>query len=386
MLIPEKDIQIVGAGIAGLTTALALKKAGLRSYISESSSSNAQSGAGIVLSINAMNVLEHLGVAGEIENKGRVIKEIIIAAPDGKVLSKNDLHKISKQYGHNSVAIHRKELHNILSNKLPEQTILYNKKCIQIDMDNNLCLFEDDSSTPFDVLIGCDGVNSNIRKSIGLDTPSRDASQICYRGITNLSHSDYDTGLFSETWGYGKRFGFANIGGNSIYWYATFRKDQYSDIPSSQIKTLLLKEFSDWWEPIPDIISHQDNNKILRNDLYDKKPCKIWNKRNIVLLGDAIHPTTPNMGQGAGMAIESAAILANQLARYQELQAALRHYQALRYPRTKSVTQQSWHIGNMSNLHNKTACYIRNFILQNTPDWITEKSVKKLMGYNALNQ
>jgi len=370
----KQNVVIIGGGIGGLVTALSLQKAGIESKVYELEQPGQVSGAGIVLSVNAMKVLAQIGVAENVIRQGRVISEVSIANKNGEILSSNDL--VIKNTPHNilSVAIHRKRLHKILADELHEGVIKYSKKCISIDTETNVCSFEDGEQSPFSLLIGCDGINSVVRSQIGLNQPSRDANQICYRGTLSINNTQYRKGKFIETWGEAKRFGFVNIGENEIYWFATFRKDKFGSIAPCEVKALLMKEFSDWWGPIPEIVRLQEGRSILRNDLYDRKPVNTWSAQNVVLLGDAIHATTPNAGQGAAMAIESAAELAECLTKIDHLDDALNTYQIHRVARTRKVTELSRQIGRIGNMQGGFRCALRNTLVRGVPDWVLNKS------------
>lgn len=376
----ESKIVVIGAGIGGLVIALALHKQGVKTRIYESARRDEKFGAGIILSVNAMKVLSTLDVAEKVVEQGRVVNEISLIDPKGKILSRNRLDDSGSLP---AVAIHRKKLHQILSNSLPND-IQFSKKCIAVDTGKSNCFFKDES-VEFDLLIGSDGINSIVRSEIGIDQPIRDANQICYRGTLSLDSGTYDKQKFFEAWGNGKRFGFVNIGINQIYWYATLRKDCFGKINPNQVKEVLLKEFSEWSQPIPEIISSQNETEILRNDLYDRMPVKNWSVGNIVLLGDAIHSTTPNLGQGAAMAIESGAVLAKYLMSGNELSESLQLYQQHRIERTRKVTEMSRMIGRMGNTQGRFICGFRNSFMGLMPDWISNRSANELFYADVLN-
>lgn len=376
----NKNIVIIGAGIGGLVTALSLQKSGVRSKIYESKEQNKESGAGIILSINAMKVLARLGVTESIMKQGHVVSEVSLASPNGRILSSNDLTSNNFSQSIPSVAIHRKKLHKILAEKLHDGVIEYSKKCVSVDDEKKVCLFDDGEQLHFDLLIGCDGINSIVRTQIGLNQTSRDANQICYRGTLTIDNTRINKGKFIETWGNGKRFGLVNISEKDVYWYATLSKHRFSEIASNEAKAVLTKEFSDWWGPISEIIRSQEESSILRNDLYDRKPISTWSVENVVLLGDAIHATTPNMGQGAAMAIESAAVLSECLTKIDRLSSALSAYQNHRAARTRKVTQLSWKIGQTANMRGELSCAIRNALFRAVPDRVLNNSANEFFN------
>ena len=162
---------------------------------------------------------------------------------------------------------------------------------------------------------------------------------------------------------------------------ATFNKKNYSAVAKQDVKSTLLDEFSDWHNEVSDILCVQDNDLILQDDLFDKRPSKCWSKENVVLLGDAIHPTTLNLGQGGAMAIESAYVLVECLSSEQDIFDSIKKYQRKRSGKTSMVIHQSWNIGLISNWHSYFSCQIRDQFLTMMPDKLLNHKAEKLMSY-----
>src|SRR5262249_30108360 len=125
-------------------------------------------------------------------------------------------------------------------------------------------------------------------------------------------------------------------------------------------KADLLKRFGDWWPAIAAMIDATPESGIIRNDIFDRKPVRNWTDGRVTLLGDAAHPTTPNLGQGACQAIESAFVLAKCLKNLAEVPAALLAYQDARFERTAMVTNRSWTLGKMFAYENRLKCWARD--------------------------
>ena len=126
----------------------------------------------------------------------------------------------------------------------------------------------------------------------------------------------------------------------------------------------VLEWFREWHAPIPEVIKATESSAILRNDIVDRKPVKRWGQDRVTLLGDAAHPTTPNLGQGACQAMEDAVVLASCLRTASDVPAALRSYEAMRMARTANITNQSWRIGKICQWENPLACWLRNKLSQ----------------------
>ena len=151
--ISTKNIAIVGAGIGGLVTALALKKKGVIATVYESASSISPVGAGIILSINAMCILKSLGVADEVIAAGHIVKTVSIANGKGQVISQNDLQPISKRFDCPSVVIHRFKLHQILLKSLSEGQLILDSRCSALNLKHNKMTLMNGQEIVFDLLM-----------------------------------------------------------------------------------------------------------------------------------------------------------------------------------------------------------------------------------------
>ncbi|MCF6351792.1 MAG: FAD-dependent oxidoreductase [Cyclobacteriaceae bacterium] len=366
-------IAIIGAGIGGLTTAIALKQKGLEVEIFEAASEFKKAGSGINLALNAMQVYKRLGLYEKIFEAGSYTHSMNITDEKLKPLSVINLKTFEKKHHVKSVAIHRTTLHQILLNQLSDVSLHLDKKVKIVTQSNNGAeiQFEDGTKHSAEVLIGADGIHSNVRKSIFEHTELRIAKQICWRGITEIEISDkYQTEL-NELWGKGKRFGFVAIENNRYYWYAlTNYKKNYKE----EFKEVDLVEFySDFNPLIGQIIKSTPKENILTHEMADLKPIPAWYNKKVCLLGDSAHATTPNLGQGACQAIESAMVLANCLAKHKTTGNAFAAYQNTRIKKAINVVNTSWRIGKMIHLENSFAIKLRNLILRIIPEKIVAK-------------
>ena len=216
------------------------------------------------------------------------------------------------------------------------------------------------------------------------EQPLRDAKQVCWRGVCdvqNLKVSQYplDISHYAVMWGKKARFGFVPINSHQIYWFCTMNKS-IEKIPSN--KQQLLDIFEHWHAPVPQILCSTEEAHILRNDLYDRLPTDSWFDNRVVLLGDSIHPTTPNIGQGACMAIESGEVLAHSLQNEKHLEQALQHYQKLRIPRTSRITKESWRVGKIATIRNPLLMWLRNCFVRFTPNALPLRKLQKVFDYD----
>jgi 2-polyprenyl-6-methoxyphenol hydroxylase-like FAD-dependent oxidoreductase len=143
----------------------------------------------------------------------------------------------------------------------------------------------------------------------------------------------------------------------------------------------LQRFFGDWHYPIPELIANTEC--IIKNSLSDRIPAKGWTKGNITLLGDAAHPTTPNLGQGGCLAIEGAYILAKAIEKYGITKKAFERYEQLQFPRAKSIIKTSLKMGQVGQVENNVAIFFRNLLFKLTPPAISLKVIDKFFSYNV---
>jgi 2-polyprenyl-6-methoxyphenol hydroxylase-like FAD-dependent oxidoreductase len=134
---------------------------------------------------------------------------------------------------------------------------------------------------------------------------------------------------FSETWGPGARFGLIPIGGGRLYWFTAEDAPDGAPLPDAPLEEIR-RRFSGWHDPIAAVVDATEEATLSRTFVYDRPPAKRWGEGRVTLLGDAGHPMTPNLGQGAAQALEDAVVLGAELGRGGEPAEALRRYEARR--------------------------------------------------------
>jgi 2-polyprenyl-6-methoxyphenol hydroxylase-like FAD-dependent oxidoreductase len=377
-----EKVIIVGGGIGGLGTAVALHQAGIPVTVYEQAEAIGQVGAGLTLWSNALRVLRRLGLAEAVIEAGAVIEEAQIRQANGRILSRSYPGQLAQQLGEPTVAIHRADLHRILLAALPRDVVQLGAACTGVSQDEQqvTVTFADGRSAQADCLIGADGLNSVIRQQIAPQAKTRYAGYIAWRGVV-ATENRVARGQTFEAWGQGARFGVVPLSNQLVYWFATANSSPgQRQEPNSQKETLL-RQFKGWHDPIPHLLQTTPAEAILHHDLYDVPPFTGWSQGRVTLLGDAAHPTTPNMGQGACMAIESAYILANCLKEHASLAEALPAYEAQRQPRTAVITQQSWQIGRIAQWQNRFACWLRDGLLNAAPNHLLQKRLVQTTNF-----
>ena len=373
-----KKITIIGAGIGGLTTAIALKLKGFEVEIFEKTIAFGEAGSGINLSINAMQVYKRLGIYQDILKEANPLNSMNVRAKNLALLMSSKLGRFEKFYQVKAVAIHRARLHEILLRSLGDVPIHLNKKLKSLNQTHEKVhlQFEDGTAHLADIVIGADGIHSITRQFIVDNAVLRDAQQVCWRGISTVKIDEKFRGELNEIWGKGNRFGFVHLNRNQLYWFALIDKKYYTD------KTSILEVFSSYHPMINKIIKGSPQENILLNEIWDLEPLSKWHKGNVCLLGDACHATTPNMGQGAVQAIESAMALSICLEEVHNVEQAFNRYQTIRKEKAHHVTNTSWKIGKIAQANNSLVVLFRNLFLKMTPSSVADKANKRLFELN----
>jgi 2-polyprenyl-6-methoxyphenol hydroxylase-like FAD-dependent oxidoreductase len=366
---------IIGAGIGGLTTALAFEKKGINYQLFEKSPKLSEVGAGIWLAPNALQVLEYLNVLNRLKSKGNSIDRITLGKADLSPLSDNYQDIVKNIFGYTTIAIHRAELQKILLEKIPQEKIFLGKGFKSFEKLNSgkiKIIFDDDSESETDFLIGADGINSKIRKQLFPKSSTRYSEQTCWRGIANIKLDKEFEHRGIELWGNQIRFGISKIAEGKVYWFAVALDKPNQKDDKNLIKQRLLKMFINFHPLVHKLITSTPEINILRNDINDLGPLDNWFQGNICLIGDAGHATTPNMGQGGAQAIEDAYYL-SKLIENNPNQNIFELFQQKRQKKVNTIVKQSWATGKMA--HWRYGTNFRNFLLKNMPKKLLERKM-----------
>lgn len=379
-----QHIAIIGGGIGGLCTAIALRRHGIEARVYEVAPELKAAGAGIWVPINAMQVLQRMGIADEVTARGKRLTYGEVKVLNGPVLSRLDLEALAKQFGHTTVSIHRARLQDILVRALPSGTLVLGSACAGVEERENdvLLRFKNGTEVAADAVIGADGLHSVVRSAVAPHARLRYAGQTSYRGVCRFTIPHEMRGHGGELWGTEGRIGFSPIGRDEVYWFAVEDAPAGgTDAPGTLLKKMerLAVRFPD---PIPAILSATREEDIIRTDLYDLKPLDRWWKGRVVLVGDAAHATTPNLGQGGAQAIEDAWALASCIATHGVGPQAFQAYQNLRMRKARQIVTTSWWLGKAAHVKNPIARALRNALMRAIPESASRKQLEQISTLN----
>ena len=371
-----QKISIIGGGIGGLTAAISLRSKGFTCDVYERSPAFKEVGAAISVWPNALRVFRQLGIIDEVLEKCGEVKDAYIKTNTGKILTHS-----RPAYDLPAVCTHRADLLNVLLNQLPAENLHAGHELVDFytHNDNTITLaFANGKETTSNLLIGADGINSLVRQNVIGDGNPIFRGYNIWRGIAQL---DFDQGYASETLGRGNRVGIVPIRAGQYGWWATANESLGQSDEPEGTRDKLKRIFGEWHSPIPQLFDHTPH--IIKNSLIDRIPVRGWSKGNAVLLGDAAHPTTPNLGQGACVAIEGAFLLSQCLHKYGITQQAFKAYEAMHYSRTKDITKNSLLLGQLGQWQHSIATSFRNLFFSLQSEKASLRILDKYFNYDV---
>jgi 2-polyprenyl-6-methoxyphenol hydroxylase-like FAD-dependent oxidoreductase len=323
-----------------------------------------------------------IGIGDSVLREGKVMKSILIKNAKGTVLASTDAEKLTQKYDTiNNFAIHRGDLHRVLLNEFPSANISLDKGCVDLNKteDQMVLTFSDGTQTTADYIIACDGIHSVIRKKYFPKSTTRYAGYTCWRAVIDSIPESINTNETVEYWGRGSRFGIVPLTKNRVYWFACLNAPQKDDTMQKFQLDDLLFHFRQYASPVIDILNATKNEQLIWSDIIDIAPIDRFAFDKVVLLGDAAHATTPNLGQGACMAIEDSAVLANCVENYATVEEAFRQFELKRIARTTKIVNASRNVGMIAQWENSFLVALRDTAVRLAPNSVAERQMKFLM-------
>lgn len=358
---------IAGAGVAGLSSAIALRKRGIEVTVLERASAarEIQVGGCIHVWHNGMRGLQRIGVGEkllELAGEAAVVDRAEFRTAGGGLMYGWSVHEIERQVGSPTFGVRRPDLHRVLLDAVDDGVVRFGETCVGFEQDDSgvTARLASGGEERGDVLIGADGMRSALRAELPGATEPRYAGYVSWQAIARVDTDVVPVGLFRVMWGRGARFLFYRIGPEEVYWEGTFAAPAGEGEPVEQRREAVLKRFAGWAAPVKTIVDATETTAITRADMYDRPTSKQWGSDRVTLIGDAAHAMTNALGQGANQAIEDAVVLARCVADEPDAVKGLRAYEAERIPRTTKFASMSWSLARASRLRNPVACALRN--------------------------
>ena len=381
-------IHIIGAGISGLTLALALRQAGLQPVLYEQASQLGEVGAGITVGPNAARVLTHLGVEP-------YLREYLWEPRHTGILNYKTGERIqysirgkayTELFGAPLWHIHRADLINGLAAALEQgdsTPIQFNHRLDSLLQDENgvQSTFDNGQTARCDILIACDGIKSQVRDDLFESSVPEFTGYVAWRGLIDRASLpdlsiDPDFALYA---GQGKmlaRYAVRKrqlINVVAISQQAGWREEGWA-IPADPLE--LAQEFAGWHSSVTDLLDAMPTERCLKWALHSRQPIQSWVNGRVALLGDAAHPMTPFFGVGAAIGIEDAIVMARSLSDHATWEDALASYERTRVPRGNRILQES----------SRQGLYLLNIKPGDTRDRsMLGEDALDMFGYDAVN-
>ncbi|CAN6205422.1 unnamed protein product [Urochloa humidicola] len=377
----EENVVVVGAGVAGLATAVALRRLGVGAAVLEQGEALRAGGTSLTLFKNGWRVLDAIGVADELRAKYLRIQGMRMRSP---AAGGRDLREFSFEEeapGQEVRAVERRVLLETLASKLPPGTISFSSKLKSIaeqGPDGTLLELEDGRQILSKIVIGCDGVNSPIARWMGFSEP-RYVGHMAFRGLAEYADGQPFEPKVNYIYGRGVRAGFVPVSSTKVYWFICFnRQDPGPKVTDpAALKSEALDLVRGWPSDLLAVMRSTPEGAVVRTPLVDRwlwpglAPAASRGGR-VVLAGDAWHPMTPNLGQGACCALEDAVVLARRLAPAAAagggaaagaVEAAMRAYEAERWARVFPLTARAGLVGALVQWGNPAVCAARDGVV-----------------------
>jgi len=375
-------IAIVGAGIGGLTCAVALRRLGLEAHVFEQAPELGEVGAGIGLWRGAVRCLEEIGM-GDGFWTARVcpFEYAEIGTPDGRILTRLDVTEMTRDA--RCFVVRRAHLHAALAAGLDPSQVTRGARCVGVeqDADGVTLRFANRTEARARVVIGADGLRSAVRAALVGPREPRYSGETCYRGLASFAVREL--GALREVQGSGLRCAVHPLDAANVYWWATRRTPEGREESQEERKAVLERSFRGWTFGFPEALAATVPDAILKNDLYDRPALRSWTSARVTLLGDAAHPTTPNLGLGGCMAIEDGLVLARALAENAgDHTRAFAQYERERMARTTLAVRMSSTFGWLGSVTSPAAVRLRELVTGATPTWMMARSFRQQVAYD----
>ena len=360
----DRRALIVGAGIGGLSAAVALRNSGWNVRVFEQAESPRELGFGVALAPNAIAALRELGVADVVLSHGFQPRRGEFRRPDGTVVKRAELPP--NAVGGPMLVALRPALHGALLDAVGVDTISLSARVTGFQQSGRVTIQMSGGDTADgDLLVGADGIGSVVRRTLHpTETPPRHSGIIAVRGgvhgalhhLGNL-HAIYYLGPGIESM-------FVRASDTGMYWFLSLAKKL---IPAEirdprAIVEVMAPRFDATFRAITSA-----TDDIRADELFDRDPLPSWGNGAVTLLGDAAHPVLPHTGQGAAQAIVDAVSLAQALEHSTSIEDGLRTYERERLPKTAVLLAQGRRTAGLMATTNPVVCALREFVLRIIP-------------------
>ena len=364
----ENRALVIGGGVGGLAAAVGLRQLDIDAAVFERAKNlqQAQVGGAFTMYSNAMRPLIELGLGSQVQAAGSVIERVQLRAWHGAVYAARDLSLLIRRWDAPTVGISRTNMHKILTGAVGEDVLRMDTECTGFEQDGNTVTanFANHPDERGDFLIGADGSRSLLRTQQFPDSERRYAGYTVWQGIAeDFEHERIPEDMLVIWYGRGLRLCLYHVGKGRPYWAALLTTPEGGRDPDNGSKEAARELFRGWQDPLEAMIDATPPEAISRMDNFGGVPLERWGTGRVTLLGDAAHPTTIDVGQGACQAIEDAFCLKQSLQAERDVPTALQAYERRRIDRTNKVMKLAWQVGSVGQWRNPVMIRVRRYFM-----------------------
>lgn len=375
---------VIGGGIAGLAAAGALSRTGWQVTLLERHDGLRADGAALLVWPNGVHALRALGVGRGLDTISTPVSDTGFRRPDGRWLKRLDTAAITERLGAPVVTVHRQDLHDALVAQLGEVQVRTGVQVTAVRCTSDQLPAAGDGRSWWEgeLLVAADGISSVVRGAVAPESGIAGAGHVAWRAVVP-AHRAPPLDSTSETVGAGHRFLYTSLGSRGVYWAATAPGAPRPEPPEVQLD-LLRRWFARWHAPVPALLDASRPADLLQHPIADLDPLPRSlgipvGPGGVVLIGDAGHAMTPNLGIGACLALEDAVTLGEVAVASsvgEGLHQTLRRFNRLRRPRVAGLVRRSRRLGAVLQARGPIAVRARDAVLAGTPEgWIIRSLV-----------
>lgn len=335
-------VVIIGAGIGGLTTGIAMQRAGHQVEVYDRAQELRPAGAGISLWSNGVKVLNYLGLGEQLAAIGGEMNAMEYRSHTNESLSYVDLRPLFERVGQRPYPVSRTDLQSMLLDACGSEHVHLGMNCIGVEQDEHsaTAIFENGDRVSGDLVIGADGIHSAVRADVvGHSVDRCYARYVNWNGLVKADPELCEKDLWVLYVGDHKRASMMPVGGDRFYFFFGAPMAEGTQVAPPHRQDELAKIFQGWPEAVQKLIQAIDPEQTNRLEIGDIDPLERLVKGRVALLGDSAHATTPTLGQGGCQAIEDAEVLTRYLTTTNiSVADALKRYEAARKERTADLT------------------------------------------------
>jgi len=338
-------------------------------------------GAGITLWPNALRVLDRLGLAEEVRERGWVFDRFEQRTHRGRLLARWPLDEMAARAGAPAVGIGRPVLHAALARSAGD-LVRADSECVRFEQDaaGVTAVLADGRTEAGEVLVAADGIDSIVRATILGREPPRRTGLGMWRAHPSLDRRDMPASAFTVYWGPAARFAYFRTGRDTLSWEAIVARPDGEQAAAGGRRASVLERYAGWPEEVLRIVGATDERSIVYTEVVDRVPSDRWGEGRVTLLGDAAHPMTFAVGQGAAQALEDGVALSEILRADGLSSAALRAYEARRMKRTAHFQRLAWRMARIGLADSAVSCAGRNVLLKCTSPIVFRLQQKDVMA------